>query len=191
MDFKQILKLSINNELCVNEVLLLYLIANNDFTENSLLDAYINKCGNFSYELLEGIVKKGYLENFNTPGEFYPEYYMLTKRANRIFANEKIGKEFWESYPATFFMRGKNANFVARAGADKDYIINEYLKRIDFSASKHEFVIAQIKKYKDLVNRGVINGHKISDFVKGEMWDVIAELDESNTVDNSNFGIDL
>ena len=82
----------------------------------------------------------------------------------------------------------RGTNFIARAGADKNHVISEYLTRIGRSSKKHKFVMEQLSKYKSLIKRRLINGYKISDFVKMELWDVIASLDAGS---DAEFGRDL
>lgn len=188
MNIKDLIYLALTKDLCVHETILLYLIATNDFTEKSVLFKYIDKCGAFSPKALNELVKKSYLEDFNSPGEYYPEYFMLTAKAKKIFATEEMAEEFWEAYPGIIFMKSRNASFVARSGGTKDDIKREYLKRIDYSAEKHKMVLEQIGKYIRLVEQGLINGHRIVDFVRNEIWDVIAEIKEESS---SSFGKDL
>jgi len=188
MTLNRLVELGLKHNLCINEILLLYLLNTKDYTPKSLIANYIAKCGTFSEKMLKHLEKSHFLENFNSPGEFLPEMYLLTDKARELFANEEIGEEFWNAYPATFFMKDKGVNFIARAGADKDYVISEYLKRIDYSLEKHKDILNQIAKYKSLVARGLINGYKIVDFVKSEIWNVIAEIEDNK---NATFGRDL
>jgi len=187
MTLNQILRISKKENLCIVEILLLYLLSHNDFTKNSPLSEYMNTCGTFSIDTLKKLSREKYLDNFNSPNEYYPEMFSLTEKSKTMFADVTIGEEFWKAYPAAFYMRGKGANFIARTGVDKEILITEYLNRIGFSSEKHKFVLRQLSKYEELVRSGIINGHKIRDFVKSEMWDVIAEF---NTEEKS-FGKDV
>ena len=188
MTLNRLINLGIKYELDIKEILLLYLLNQKDFTPNSLLVKYINKFGFFSQKMLKDLEKKKFIENFNSPGEYLPEMYVLRDRARLMFANEELGEEFWNSYPAVFSLNNKHTNFIARAGAEKEYVISEYLRRIDYSVDKHKEVLKQVAKYKSLVQRGLINGYKIVDFVKSEIWGVVAEIEDNN---DKTFGRDL
>jgi DNA-binding MarR family transcriptional regulator len=178
MEIKEILKIVQEKKLCFDEILLLYMIAHNDHSPQSELAKYMKICGPFSFEVLDKLVKNKYLENFNTPGESYPDMFLLTDKARKIFCDIEIAEELWKAYPATFFMKDKGVNFIARGGADKEYIMEEYLRRIDYSTNKHKFVLQQLMKYRRLVERGIVNGYKASDFVKMEIWNVVAEFND-------------
>ena len=188
MTLNRLVELGLKHGLCINEILLLYLLNTKDYTSNSLIRKYITKCGIFPENMLKHLEKSHFLENFNSPGEFLPEMYMLSDKARELFANEAIGEEFWNAYPAVFFMKDKGVNFIARAGGDKDYVISEYLKRIGYSMEQHKDVLKQIEKYRGLVARGLINGYKIIDFVKSEIWNVISEIEDNK---DKTFGRDL
>lgn len=187
MNIKEILKIVQDEKLCFNEILLLYMIAHNDFSKTSQLAQYMKICGVFPKTMLDSLVKKKYLENFNSPREAYPDMFMLTAKSKKIFCDIELAEEFWKAYPATFFMKDKGVNFIARGGADKNHILEEYLQRIDYSTVKHKFVLKQLMKYRRLVERGIVNGYKASDFVKMELWNVIVEFDDEEV----KFGKDL
>ena len=127
------------------------------------------------------LMKEGYLDDFNTGSNSYPEYYMLTPSAERIFATTNQGEEMWDAYPAFFPMHGKGTNFAGRSGGDKNHVISEYLKRIGNSTKKHKFVMKQITHFKNLVDRGITHGLKISDFVKTEFWDSVVEFPDETS----------
>lgn len=182
LSIDEMLEICYNRNLCIEQVFLLYLLSHGSAEKDSPLFKYIRACDKFKPSVMEGLVKRGYLDDFNTKGNSYPEYFMLTKKAEGIFATSNIGEEMWDAYPATFPMYGKGTNFWARTGGDKTHVISEYLKRIGHSTKKHKYVLKQIKHFRDLVERGIVNGLKISDFVKTEFWDSVAEFpDEGNS----------
>lgn len=121
------------------------------------------------------LVKKGILTSSDG------SYYYLSLRVNSEFSssglnNQEMGEELWQAYPATFPLTG-GGNFNARTtkGMGKEAVINEYLKRINNNADKHQSIIReQLPRYIKMVLAGKINGHSIYDFVMDEMWDSIA-----------------
>ena len=187
MTIDEMLEVCYKYGLCIEQVFLLYLLSQGRTEKFSPLMKYIKACDKFDRSMMDQLVTKGFLDDFNSPGKSYPEYFMLTGKAKVIFADEDMGEELWEAYPAAFPIEG-GKNFIARAGGDKNFIITEYLKRIGYSTSKHKEVMKQLAKYKRLVARGIINGYKISDFVKQELWNVIAEFDDEG---EDGFGRDL
>lgn len=188
MSIDEMTKICFMHDLDIEQVLLLYMLAEKNYDESSLLFKYVDQFGKFSQNKIGNLIKEGFLDDFNSPGKTLPEMYVLTDKATRIFATEDMGEELWNSYPATFPIADRGTNFIARAGADKNHVISEYLTRIGRSAKKHRFVMEQLKKYTALIERRLINGYKISDFVKMEIWDVIASLDQEPDV---SFGRDL
>ena len=98
MTLNQILRISKKENLCIVEILLLYLLSHNDFTKNSPLSQYMDTCGTFSMETLKKLTREKYLDNFNSPNEYYPEMYSLTEKSKTMFADVTIGEEFWKAY---------------------------------------------------------------------------------------------
>lgn len=167
----------------------MFLLARNDFQmpdKKALGRQYILEVGKFNSNVVPRLIEKGFVENFNSPGEFFPDMLVLCGPAHERFIDATRASEIWSSYPATFTLNGKGSRFLARAGGDKDELIYLYLTKINHSATKHEFVMTQLKKYVELVERGEINGHKIGDWIRGEMWDTVAAIEQKG----GDFGTD-
>lgn len=170
----------------------MYLIARNDFNlseKRSLGKMYINEIGMFSDGAIKDLVTRGFLENFNSAGEFYPELYMLTSLSRTQFASFEMAEEMWENYPVTFRIGEKGARFIARAGGDKEELLSDYLRRINYSSPKHLHAQHQLSRYKTFVDRGELNGYKIGDWIRQEMWDTIAAYGEEQK--GGDFGKDI
>jgi hypothetical protein len=188
MSIDEIAKTCFEHDLDIEQVFLLYLLAEKNYDKDSLMFRYVLHFGKFPQDKIDSLIKEGFLDDFNSPGKSLPEMYVLTKKSASIFATVDMGEELWNSYPATFPISDRGTNFIARAGADKNHVISEYLKRIGRSVKKHKFVMEQLEKYTSLIERRLINGYKISDFVKQELWDTISTLDKEPDVD---FGRDI
>lgn len=184
LDLEQVLKFCIKNRMTINEFFTLYMLARRDFDQSdsrSLSRQYLARCGKMDVAVIDSLVNKGYLEDMNSPGEFYPMMMMLKPLADKIFVETEMASEIWDKYPATFPLNGKGSSFLARAGGDKDEIVELYLKKINYSLVKHQFVMEQLGRYIEMVKRGELNGHKIGDWIRAEMWDTVAATNQQTT----------
>lgn len=189
LDGEDTLKYCLKNHITIEQFFILYLLARGDMNKpRSLGRDYIEKIGIFSYEALQGLVKRGFITDFNSPGEFKPELYMLTPETLKQFTDMDMAEELWEAYPITFRI-GQTSMFVARAGGDKDELLALYLQKINFSSQKHKVVLTELKRYEKMVSLGLINGYKISDFIRQELWDTIAQIPVEQ--EGGDFGKDI
>ncbi len=156
----------------------LYLIKLKDFLDaKSWSNQYVTKIQKFSVErVIHPLCEDEWLINLNQPGEYYPELLMPSEKGDQLFATYMMGQELWDEYPKLLPL-GHGSSFVARAGIEKDDLINEYLIRIDHDPTRHLEVMKKLKRYESMVKNGEINGHKIGNFVKEEMWQVVPEED--------------
>jgi hypothetical protein len=142
----------------------------------------------FFIEDIEEIEEMGYVENFNRPnGPVLPDMFILTPKSASIFATEDMGRQLWDNYPGLIKLKDKGTSFIAKAGEDPEVLISKYLDKIGHSTDKHKFVMEQLDKYKKLLETGKVNGYKISDFVRYEIWNTIAEIE----IGDEQFGRDL
>jgi hypothetical protein len=95
--------------------------------------------------------------------------------SENMFDNIELGEQLYQSYPPAFPL-GEGRTFIARSGMPKHKLIELYLDKIGRDSEKHKFVMIQLEKYVNMVANGKINGHKLSDWVEQEMWDVIASI---------------
>lgn len=180
------------NRITIEQFFILYLLARNDFNlpdKQSMGKAYIAQFGMFGDSVVQDLVRKGFLENFNSPGEYWPELFMLTPPAQAQFASAEMTEELWTRYPATFRLGDKGTKFIAKAGGDRDELLADYLRRINNSTPKHRFAMTQLDRYVKLVNNGEVNGHKIGDWIRQEMWDTVAEIGSQQ--EGGSFGKDF
>lgn len=190
LDGEEALRYCLKNGVTIEQFFIMYLLARNDFhlpDKQSLGKSYIHKIGMFDADAIENLVKRGFVENFNAPHEYYPEMFMLTPVSREQFLDFERAQELWEAYPVTFPLGDKGSRFIARAGGDKDELLNLYLQKINHSVSKHEFVLHQLARYQQMVIRNEVNGHKLGDWIRQEMWDTIAAIKE----EGGNFGKDI
>lgn len=139
---------------------------------------------------LRSLCDKKFLEDFNSPNAktSYPEMFMVPDEvAEAFFVTENHGYEFYDIYPSTFPLYDKGSVFIAKS-MPRDDVADLYLKHVR-SRNKHEFVMKQVPRYEKLVKSGKVNGHKIVDFIRSEMWNVVAELWEQS--ENRNDGSDI
>jgi hypothetical protein len=191
MTDEEIIKFCIKHGITADQFFFMWLIARKDFTnplKYSYAKQYIKSCGKFNDDLVQVLVEKNMIEDFNTPGNSLPEMYMVKENIlSEFFIDESAGEELYNRYPATFPLAG-GGSFVARAGGDKEDLIAIYLKRIKNNPEKHKFVMGQLRRYIELVKCGKINGHKISDWIQQELWDTVANIEEKGAV---TFGRDI
>lgn len=188
-DDKEVILTCIKQRVSVEQYFLMWLIRRRDFylpEDKSLLKQYVKLVRQFKIEDVQDLVEKEFLDDFNSPGESIPDLYMLKPKSDIFFTNEDSGEELFEEYPVTFPLYDKGAHFLARTGGDKKDLIDEYEKRIKYNRKKHEFVIKQLKAYKVLVKEGKINGYKIADWIRQELWDSIAIFQKQELKEQSN-----
>lgn len=191
-DDESVMEFCITHRLTVEQYFFLYTLARKDFhksDKNSILRRYIKEVGKFSIDAIFTLVEKGFVDDMNSPGEAYPELFMLSAKARQLFADYDMAEDLWNAYPVTFPLYDKGTRFLARSGGDKEELCNEYLRRIKNSTSKHNFVIEQLEVYKGLVNRGELNGYKISDWIRMELWDSVKDYNKDKT--EGAFGKDI
>lgn len=192
LDGEDALRFCLKNSITIEQFFIMYLLARNDFNlpdKRSLGKAYINEIGQFTNAGIQDLVNRGFIENFNSPGLFYPELFMLSPGMRMQFASYEMAEQLWDAYPVTFRLGDKGTKFIARAGGDKDELLALYLQKINHSAPKHEKTLHQLARYADMVNRGEVNGYKIGDFIRQEMWDTIAAIGENEK--GGDFGKDI
>jgi hypothetical protein len=179
----EVIEFCIRHKIKVEQYYFMWLLLKKDWSQpfdKSLAKRYL-KIAMFTAEDIKALEKKNYIVNMNVPPNTLPELYLVDdKIANEMFAGDDAGEQLFKAYPATFPL-SNGQSFVARAGADKDDLINMYLSKIHNSPQKHQFVMGQLRRYKELVKDGKINGNKLSDFIKMELWDVIAEIDNGRS----------
>lgn len=191
---KEVVEFCIKHKVKVEQYFFMWFILSKSWTRphrESLVKLYLRQVGNFRIQDIEDLEERGFLENANTPPNTYPELYFVKESiSSEIFASDDAGEELWKKYPASFPL-SDGGSFIARGGGDKDELIADYLVRINNSPSLHRFVISQIEVYKELVGKRQLNGYKLSDFIKMELWNTIAEIQGTNVKKGGGFGKDL
>lgn len=188
---EDVIAFCIRYKIKVTQYYFMYLLARKDFYKtykDSLGKQYLTEIEQFTHEDMLDLVEKGFIEDMNSPGETLPELFMLKEEALRLFVDEDLAEELWNKYPPTLRLSG-GARFVARAGGSKEEVLALYRNKIDYRRDKHDFVMEQLDKYIQYVDAGKINGHKISDWIKMEVWDTIAEMVELERTES--FGEDI
>lgn len=191
LDGEEVLRYCLKNNVTIEQFFLLYLLARNDFNlpeKQSQGIQYIHKFGTFKGSLVEDLVNRNFIEDFNSPGQFYPQAFMLTPAAKKQFADYEMAEDLWNHYPVTFPL-GDKGKFIARGGGDRDELLLLYLQKINHSTQKHDIVISQLERYVGMVLRGEVNGHKLSDWIRMEMWETIAAIPVIE--EGGNFGRDV
>jgi hypothetical protein len=188
---EDVIKFCLRYRMKVNQYYFMYLLARKDFYKTykeSLAKQYLMEIEKFEYADMADLVERGFIEDMNSPGETLPEMFMLKEEALRLFIDEDLAEQLWELYPPTLPL-SNGASFIARAGGSKEEILALYRQKIDYRREKHDFVMKQLANYIKLVRAGKINGHKISDWIKMEVWDTVGELVEQENVEG--FGEDI
>lgn len=192
LEGEDVLQICVKHRIKIEQYFFMYLIARKDMhlpDKKSLGKQYMLQVAKFKPEDIRDLCDRGFIDDFNSPGQYLPEMYIL-KSATEIFTNEEIAEELYNSYPSTFRLSG-GARFIARAGGDKDEMLQMYLKKINYSVKKHEFVMSQLPIYVSLVNSGEVNGYKLIDFIRQELWDTIADMGKKVEQKGGDFGRDI
>ena len=108
------------------------------------------------------------------------DFYINPDISEEMFRDSSMGEELYKAYPAVFPL-SDGKSFIARTGGDKDFLMDLYLRKIDFSHEMHLEVMKQLKRYKKLVETGKLNGHKLIDWVSNEMWNIVKEIPEETS----------
>lgn len=177
----EIVEFCIKHKIRIEQYLFLWLLLRKDFNKpyrESLSKQYLREVSKFRQEDIDDLEERQLIDNLNFAPNTLPEMYIVKEEiAREITVTDDDGEELWNAYPPNFPL-SSGGTFVARAGGDKDELIVKYLKKINYSPTKHKFVLQQLKAYKELVRSGKINGHKISDFIGMELWTTIAEISQ-------------
>lgn len=192
LDGEEVLRYCLKKRVAIQQFFIMYLLARNDFNmpdKRSLGKLYIHEFGQFPREIIDDLVTRGFIEDCNSPGQYFPELLMLTPVAREQFAGYEMAEQLWEGYPATFRLGDKGTRFIARGGGDKDELLALYLQKINFSTPKHAFVMRQVARFIPMVEAGQINGYKLSDWIRGELWDTIAAVESAG--EGGEFGKDI
>lgn len=195
---QRVLQWCIDNSITPEQYMFLFLILKRDAglsPKESMIRQYLDRFGPFSYtRVIEPVIKKGLIDDLNSPGETYPELYVpcaeLEEKMN--FGTESMGEEVWKAYPHSFVVNGKTDTFrftARHAGpyGTKEVLMDAYVKKIRNSAKRHRHVMQQLTRYIDLVNRDLLNSMKLGDWIANDMWDVVADVKDPKP----SFGRDL
>jgi len=176
--YKAWLRLCVRQEITLEQMMFLYLVKMKDFLDGkSWSNQYVTKIQKFNVEqVIHPLIERGLLMNLNQPGEYFPEFLMASEEGDALFATYMMGQELWDEYPKMLPI-GHGGSFVARAGIEKDDMIDEYLRKIDHDPNTHIKVMKKLKVYEEMVRNGSINGHKIVNWVREMMWEVVPEED--------------
>ena len=170
------LEFCIKNKITIRQFYILHMLNSRDFkSSDSVIRRYVTEVENFDTKYdLPYLEKNGFIDNFNAPGKYFPEMFMLTPKTDEIFATTYASDQFWSAYPGTFPI-GADKLFIARSGMDMSEFQSFYLKHIDYSISTHKKALASLPIFVSLVNQGKLNGKKIVDFVKERGWESIPQ----------------
>jgi hypothetical protein len=159
----------VKHKITPNQFLFLYLRAHRDV---ATADYYIQNVKAWKREEIQDLVKRGYIDDVNSPGEEYVHAYFATNKFTQEMwiSLDEAGDELWETYPPFFFIDGKRC---AARTCDKELHAKIYLKRIKNNRAKHEKIIELLKKLKK-ENRIQMG---IEKFIVSEQWE--AYFDET------------
>lgn len=182
---ENVLEWCIQNEINVNQYLFMFFLIEGSFhlpEAQSYAKRYIKKFGIFDREIVDDLIERGFIEDYNSPGQARPEFFKVRDEVIEMLkCTENQGEELWNAYPATFELHGTRYNArVAGVYGDKEKLIDAYLKKIRRSKKKHAFVMQMLEKYLKLVDSRTINSMKLSDWIANEMWNTIEEIKEED-----------
>jgi len=173
-----VIKLCIRNAISVQQYFFMWLVRKQDFNKHeakSLAKQYVKLVKAFEEDDVHDLVRRRFIEDFNEAGKSNPELYMLTPQAEVFFTNEESGEQLLNAYPSTFPL-GDGKNFLARTGAPREVLIEEYIQAIGYSRKKHELAMKQLENYKRLVKEGKMNGYRLVDWIRNRLWESVADF---------------
>ena len=175
IDTEKLVEFLSSRKMTANQYLLCHLLY---MGEHDLLARLVkNDQLRFAKKEVNDLIERGYLEKlFGDNSQFS---FMTTDKFSRaVFVDEEeAGQQLWDTYPKVLSIDGV---MQSTRTCDKDDILETYYKRIKGSKKKHEFVMQMLHRYVDLVKARQMNSMGIEKWVKGENWDVVAELSEQS-----------
>lgn len=123
---------------------------------------------------VEDLVKRGFVIDLYE-GERYNTSYVVTEKfAKYLFIDEEdAGNDLWNNYFDYFTIGGI---YQSAKTADKDRLMEVYLKKIRRNKKKHREVMEMLSEYKTLVKQGKMQPMGIEKFVMGENWEVVKKI---------------
>lgn len=187
MNEKQIIEFCARHKITVTQYFILHLTKRRwEGYRQEFLDYH--KLYPFTQEDIRDLLSKKMILTSSSEDDIHPETIRMAESFGEdTFVNTTMGEELWDAYPATFPLSG-GGKFIARTGMDKQKFVTLYCDKIGRSQEKHDFVMRTLKTYIKLVMTGKINGHKITDWVQAEVWDVIASMEPESA---STFKTDI
>lgn len=180
----------VKEQITIEQYMFLFLTVKHEFADKKSIGwEYIKHVGKFEYSrVIEPLINRGYILDLNSEGKKFPEFFVPSERTEKLFASTRMGEEFWDAYPKVLPLGGKGS-FVSRAGIQKDDLIEEYLRKINYDPDTHITVMSKLRAYENMVKKGKINGHKIVNFVREEIWEVIEDKDVEDA--GTTWGTDI
>lgn len=160
-----------SRKMTANQYLLCHLLY---MGEHDLLATLVkNDKLKFTKKEVDDLIKNGYVEKlFGDTSQF--SFIATDKFSRALFVDsEEAGQQLWDTYPKVLDIEGV---MQSTRTCDKDDVLEVYYKRIKGSKKKHEYVMQMLNHYVDLVKSRKMNAMGIEKWIKGENWDVVAEL---------------
>lgn len=174
IDVKELTQVLIEHDLTIDQFYILLLLrdVSKEGGNNKVAQSYIDKFGMFSIFDIEALVEKGFVTDFNSPGETYFYHYMVSPiKTKSIFIDDDMFDELWNEYPAYLLIN--NTKIPSKSdGYDEIKIV--YLKAIRHSAKNHERVMKAVRKQNERETYAKI---KLLNFIKSKEWDNILKDD--------------
>jgi len=193
-DDERVFDFCIRNGISIEQYAWLYFLMRKDFGKDfasSQAKQYVKKFGKFKKEIVEDLIQRGFVEDYNSPNENLPEFYAVSEEFQALFAAESEGEQLWNKYPEVFkfFSSGGENSFIARHASiygTKEALIEAYVRKIKRNKKKHDFIMQMVDKYVHLVEVGKINPMKLGDWIANEVYDSLNQIE-----DDSSRGFDV
>lgn len=138
-----------------------------------------NKRNRFAVLDIDWLLNNGFLLRINKKNETeyeLDEFIITAKFSEEFLVDESDGEEFWNAYPSWLFF--DNSRKPAKV-ADKDDLIEEYLRKINHSKKKHLAIMKVLEKYVQ-DNKGFA-AMNIKNFVGSQHWEQLEQLSKDNS----------
>ncbi len=129
------------------------------------IKTYQETVGPIGKSVIRDLVERGLIIDMNKKGEFFVDAMVVSDKFIRkiVATSDVAGQELWNTYPWYFHT---DVGRLPAKTVDKDEVIKTYLRRINHSYDKHQYVMRVLKNL--IENDAVSMG--IGKWVASEQW---------------------
>ncbi len=177
IDLSEFTNILIKTRLTANQLYLCFLLHEKDVGNTEL---YRKHFGFFSTEDVKELIKKDFIFNTRSDGEFqFIDLHSTPLFNNLVSVNaEEEGEELWREFPSWLLINGRKAPAKA---ISQEKLIEDYLRAIKNSKKLHREIILKVRAWKD--NNNGYATMNIKNFVGSKHWETLDETEGRESID--------